>query len=218
MDLRHYDDPFPYITVDNLLSEERISELNKLAQLELDIFNSTDERTAMGKYVRYLEEDIIPETNFLIDLLPHRPTHGNIKKLIHWCICPAGDWSSSSGRPHLDPIAKIHTNTLYLYPNESCGTMLCKNDAPSYVPEGDLAPTTSNPSEYVIEVPWKKHRVFSINCMDDMWHYFASRGNEPRVTLQSFLVHIDKLVNKKEPWPSIKDSNWIDYHVRTTVR
>ena len=217
MDLRHYDDPFQYLTVDNLLTEERISELDKLAQLELDRFYSTDERTAMGKYVRYLDEDILPEVDFLYDILPHRPASNNIKKIIHWCICPAGEWASSSGRPHLDPIARVHTSTMYLSPNIQRGTMVCKNNAPSDWPGGDdKALSTSNPSEYEIEVPWKKYRVFSINCMDGMWHYFASRGDEPRVTLQTFLVDIDKLVNINEPWPSVKDSNWIDY-VRSTV-
>ena len=214
MDLRHYDDPFPYITIDNLLTDERISEIEALAQIELDTYHSTGERTSMGKYVRYLEEDILPETNFLIDLLPHRHTNGNIKKIVHWCICPAGRWTSSSGRPHLDPIARIHTNTLYVHPNESCGTMLCKNDAPSYIPAGDESQLTDNPSEYEIEIPWKKNRVFSINCMDGMWHYFKS-SDKPRITLQSFIVDIDKLVNVDEPWPSVKKSNWIDY-VRTT--
>ena len=39
MDLRHYDDPFPYITVDNLLTDERISEIEALAHLaSLPIF------------------------------------------------------------------------------------------------------------------------------------------------------------------------------------
>ena len=47
-----------------------------------------------------------------------------------------------------------------------------------------------------------------------MWHYFKS-SDKPRITLQSFLVDIDKLVNVDEPWPSVKKSNWIDY-VRTT--
>ena len=216
MDLRHYDDPFPYITVDNLLTDERISEIEALAQIELDTYHSTGELTSMGKYVRYLEEDILPETNFLIDLLPHRPASNNIKKIIHWCICPAGEWVSSSGRPHLDPIARVHTSTMYLSPNIQRGTMVCKNNAPSDWPGDDKSLLTSNPSEYEIEVPWKKYRVFSINCMDGMWHYFASRGDEPRVTLQTFLVDIDKLVNINEPWPSVKDSNWIDY-VRSTV-
>jgi len=215
LDLRHYDDPFPYITVDNLLSEERISEINKLAQIELERYNSGSKLTAMGKYCRYLTSDIFPEANFLLDMLPHRPTNGNIKKIIHWCICPAGEWSSSSGRPHLDPIARIHTNTLYVHPNKSYGTMLCKNNAPSYMPAGDESQLTDNPSEYEIEIPWRPNRLFSINCMDGMWHYFKS-SDQPRITLQSFVVDIDKLVNKQEPWPDINEDNFLDY-VRTTV-
>jgi|TARA_B100001113_G_scaffold87900_1_gene70236 hypothetical protein len=196
-------DPWQYLTIDNLLSPKRWKELQELAQIELDCYYKSNDRTVSGKWIRWLDEDILPEANVAYKMLPEsRPLGNNMKKIMHWTVCPP-NWEFPK---HCDYDARIHTTVLYISPEESFGTILCKNNADTYTDYGASRNTTL-PSEYEKEVKWKQNRLFAFNTLDQTWHYYKS-GDKPRVIIQSFFVDVDKIVKGKEELDHLID---LDY-------
>ena len=58
-------DPWQYLTVENFLSPERWSEIKGKADIEMKAYHDREGLTPSGKWIRWLDEDILPETNVL---------------------------------------------------------------------------------------------------------------------------------------------------------
>tara|TARA_Y100001970_G_C13859044_1_gene663166 strand:- start:47 stop:670 length:624 start_codon:yes stop_codon:yes gene_type:complete len=188
-----YNDPWQHLVIDDLLSDDRWEEIQELSRKHLDSYYMSNERTPSGKWIHWEDEDILPESNVAYKMLPKsRPLGNNMKKIMHWAICPS-NWRFPL---HCDYNSRINTTVLYVNPEKSFGTILCKNDANTYEDFGP-ARNTQAPSEYEIEVTWKQNRLFSFNSMDKTWHYYKA-GDEPRIIIQSFFVDVDKVVDGKQ--------------------
>ena len=56
-------DPWQYITVENFLSPDRWEKFQRLADTEMNAYHEREALTPSGKWIRWLDEDILPETN-----------------------------------------------------------------------------------------------------------------------------------------------------------
>ena len=82
MDLSY--DPWQYLTVENLLPPDRWEEIQNLARSEMEAYHNSNELTISGKWIRWLDEDILPETNVLHkELKRFREPPKNVKKIMH---------------------------------------------------------------------------------------------------------------------------------------
>ena len=192
-------DPWQYLTVENFLSPDRWEEFQRLADAEMKAYHEREKLTPSGKWIRWLDVDILPETNDLHkDMKRFREPPKNVKKIMHWAVCPP----NYTMPMHCDYDARFFTSVLYINPPKSCGTILCKNDSKydDYMSRN----TTFESNEYELEVPWQPNKVFSFNNLPKAWHYYKA-GSEPRICLQSFFVDIDKIVEGKEEWDHLID-------------
>ncbi len=170
----------------NFLPPERWKVIMDLAEIELDKYHSS-EKTRSGHYVNFLDEDIIPETNNLFNDFdfPHRPYKGKLKKLVQWAISPSG-WNYP---PHCDNKSRISTTIIYVAPEKSDGTVLCKN--PSSNDDGDHG-AADRESIYTKEIQWEPNKAFFHNSIpNETWHSIKNTHSEPRITLNAFLVQPD---------------------------
>ena len=178
-------DPWQYLTVENFLSPDRWEEFQRLAEIEMNAYHNSNELTISGKWIRWLDEDILPETNVLHkELKRFREPPKNVKKIMHWAVCPP----NYTMPMHCDYDARFFTSVLYINPPKTFGTILCKNN--SNYDDHESRNTTFESNEYELEVPWKPNKVFAFNNLPKSWHYYKA-GDEPRICIQSFFVDID---------------------------
>ena len=197
MDLSY--DPWQYLTVENLLPPDRWEEIQNLARSEMEAYYNSNELTISGKWIRWLDEDILPDTNVLHkELKRFREPPKNVKKIMHWVVCPP----NYTMPMHCDYSARFFTAVYYIKPQNTFGTILCKND--SEYNDFELRNTPFESNEYELEVPWKPNKVFAFNNLPKSWHYYKA-GDEPRICIQSFFVDLDKMVEGKEDWDHLID-------------
>ncbi len=173
-----YKDPFEYLLVDNFASN--FDEIKELAQKEKEQWKPNQ---GSGKYVRWLEEDIIPQSHHYFHHLTKDREYGKLKKALHWTICPP-NWTFIV---HVDAIWRMHTMVLYV--EGDCGTLLYKNDS-KYRQENQYNKPDLE-SEYEVEVPWKDNRLFCHNPGDKKWHNYKNKTDGLRVVIQAFLMDPD---------------------------
>ena len=192
-------DPWQYLTVDNFLSPDRWKEFQRLADIEMKSYLDSQELTPSGKWIRWVDEDILPESNVLHkEMERFREPPKNVKKIMHWAVCPP----HYTMPMHCDYDARFFTAVLYINPSESYGTILCKND--SEYNDHEKRNTTFDSNMYEKEVPWKQNKIFCFNNLPKSWHYYKA-GAEPRIIIQSFFVDLDKMVEGKEDWDHLID-------------
>lgn len=197
----HINEPWLGLEITNFLSPERWKVIRDLADIQLEkyyewleapkkvYFNKAN--ASRDKYNCYVDEDIIPETNELFKEFdfPVRPYEGELKKVIHWAIAPP-NWSYPA---HCDNRARISTTIFYVGPEKSDGTVLCKN--PSSNDKGDHE-AADKPDLYTKEIQWEPNKAFFHNPIpNETWHSIKNTTNEPRITLNTFLVQ-ENLVAK----------------------
>tara|TARA_R100000742_G_C4277662_1_gene99731 strand:+ start:724 stop:1335 length:612 start_codon:yes stop_codon:yes gene_type:complete len=198
-------DPWQYMTIDSFLSPKRWEEFQALASIELNNYNENPELTPSGKWIRWVDEDILPESNKLHKMMERfREPPKNVKKIMHWTVCPP----NYTMPMHCDYHARFFTAVYYISPKESYGTVLCKND--SAYNDTNLRNTPFETNEYELEVEWKQNKLFAFNNLDKAWHYYKS-GNEPRIIIQSFFVDLDKVLPGKEEWDHLIDIDPLTY-------
>lgn len=188
MKLIHHNDPWDYITVENFLNEEDWKNIQDLASEELSRYKLEGPNTPRGKYIRFLDYDLLPQANFLFkEHKYHRPFEGKLKKIVHWAIQPPGNKYPI----HIDNESRIHTTMLYIAPEESVGTILCKNRSPHVKDHGPAA----YESDYEIEVPWEPNKIFSHNTREGVtWHRYQSDDIGNRISLSTFFVDPSKII------------------------
>ena len=183
MNITHHYDPWRHITVDDFLSPTEWDTLSLLASEELKVFEKEGGNTPRGKYIRFYDYDLFPNSNKLFGLLPTNRTHGPLKKINHIAIQPPGN----TYPVHIDNKSRINTAILYFAPEKSNGTILHKNRSPMVHDHGQ----PENSSEYTKSVEWKPNRLFVHNSIDGVsWHNYKS-SDSIRITFQSFLVDPD---------------------------
>ena len=193
-------DPWQYLTAKNFLSTERWNEIKSMADFEMKAYHFREGLTPSGKWIKWLDEDILPETNFLHKKLQRfREPPKNVKKIMHWAVCPP----NYTMPMHCDYNARFFTSVLYIDPPKSFGTILCKNDS-EYEDYGDKRNTSFESNQYELEVPWEPNKVFAFNNLPKAWHYYKA-GEEPRICIQSFFVDLDKVVKGKDEWDHLID-------------
>jgi hypothetical protein len=180
MKINHHHEPWTHITVDDFLTPSEWNSLQQLASDELRIFKSEGGNTPRGKYIKFYNYDLFPDSNKFFDLLPKTRSHGTLKKINHIAIQPPGN----TYPVHIDNRSRINTAILYFSPEKSNGTILHKNSSPMVHDHGQ--PELS--SEYTRDVEWKPNRLFVHNSIDGVtWHNYKST-DDIRITFQSFLV------------------------------
>ena len=180
MNITHHYDPWEHLIVDDFLSPTEWDALAQLASEQLKIFEKYGGNTPRGKYIKFFDYDLFPNSNKFIDLLPKSRTHGPLKKINHIAIQPPGNDYGI----HIDNRSRINTTILYFGPEKSDGTILHKNKSPMVHDHGQ--PEYS--SEYTKPVEWKQNRLFVHNSIDGVtWHNYKS-ADDIRITFQSFLV------------------------------
>ena len=183
-------DPWQYLTVENFLSPERWEEIQDLARSEMEAYHNSKDLTISGKYIRYVGEDLLPESNVLYkEMERFREPPKNVKKVLHWAVCPP----NYTMPRHCDYPARFFTAVFYINPLESYGTILCENktEYKEYKYPDCLKQILLNDNE--IEVPWKPNKVFAFNNLPKAWHYYKA-GDEPRICIQSFFCDVDLIL------------------------
>lgn len=180
MNVKHHYDPWEHLTVDDFLTSTEWDSLLQLASEEIKVFEEKGGNTPRGKYVKFYDYDLFPNSNQFFDLLPKTRVHGPLKKINHIAIQPPGN----TYPVHIDNKSRINTAILYFLPEKSNGTILHKNKSPMVQDHGQ--PEES--SEYEKSVEWKPNRLFVHNSIDGVtWHNYKSK-DDIRITFQSFLV------------------------------
>tara|TARA_B100000902_G_scaffold198084_1_gene189040 strand:- start:665 stop:1237 length:573 start_codon:yes stop_codon:yes gene_type:complete len=173
--------------IEDLLPTPKFEKIQNLARIELDKYKKEGTNTYMGQYVRWLDEDILPETNKVFDMLPRRESTGTLKKLLHWAITPA----NSSYPTHIDNKTRLSTVAFYVAPENNVGTIVCENSSTN--DNGDHNPPNL-PSKNEYELTWKPNKAF-VHCSGPKkWHRMRS-NNQDRIILSSFLVQPDLIIN-----------------------
>tara|TARA_B100000131_G_C18116477_1_gene611472 strand:- start:2461 stop:3111 length:651 start_codon:yes stop_codon:yes gene_type:complete len=201
MKINHVYDPWHHLQVEDFLSPDRFDEIKKLAMIEYDHFKKVGSNTfytthkeysSRRKYVRYVEEDIVPETNQFFSMLPeHRGFTGELKKIIHWAITP----KNFRYPIHIDNKSRINTCTYYIYPEHEVGTVL--QDNPSRNDDGDHNPADQESTRQV-EIEWKPNKLFVHNSIPNKtWHSYMS--HEERIVLSIFFVQPDLIIDTRYP-------------------
>lgn len=188
MKLTHHNDPWDYITVENFLNEEDWKNIQELAMEELERYRVEGSNTPRGKYIRFLDYDLLPQANFLFkEHKHHRPFEGKLKKLVHWAIQPPGNKYPT----HIDNESRVHTTMLYIAPEKNVGTILCKNKSAHVEDHGQ----PEHESDYEIEVPWAPNKIFSHNTIPGVtWHRYQSDNIGTRISLSTFFVEPSKII------------------------
>ena len=200
MDLNY--DPWQYLTVDNFLSPERWEEFQRLAEIEMKAYHERDGLTPSGKWIRWVDEDILPESNYLHkEMERFREPPKNVKKIMHWAVCPP----NYTMPMHCDWSARFFTAVFYINPVKSYGTILCKND--SEYNDHDKRNTGFDTNEYELEVSWKQNKIFCFNNLPKSWHYYKA-GSEPRIIIQSFFVDLDKIRRSSDDETILDPEEW----------
>ena len=195
-------DPWQYLTVDNFLSPERWEEFQRLAEIEMKAYHERDGLTPSGKWIRWVDEDILPESNYLHkEMERFREPPKNVKKIIHWAVCPP----NYTMPMHCDWSSRFFTAVYYINPPKSYGTILCKND--SEYNDHDKRNTGFDTNEYELEVPWKQNKIFCFNNLPKSWHYYKA-GSEPRIIIQSFFVDLDKIRRPSDDETILPPQEW----------
>tara|TARA_B100001996_G_scaffold380121_1_gene367024 strand:+ start:80 stop:706 length:627 start_codon:yes stop_codon:yes gene_type:complete len=190
MKITHKYDPWHYLEVEDFLPQDEFENIKRLAMIEYEefkkvggnsVYTEHKDYVSRNKYTRYLSEDIVPTTNQFFEMLPeHRGYEGELKKLVHWAVCP----ENFSYPIHIDNMSRVNTCTYYIWPDEEVGTILCKN--PSKNDDGDHIEGDKK-SEYEVEVEWKPNKLFVHNSIPNKtWHRY--RSNNHRIILSIFLV------------------------------
>ena len=193
-------DPWQYLTVENFLPPDRWKEFQKLADNEMKAYHERESLTPSGKWIRWVDEDILPESNVLHKQMKRfREPPKNVKKIMHWAVCPP----NYTMPMHCDYSARFFTAVYYINPTKTYGTILCKNDS-EYGDHGASRNTTFESNEYEKEVTWKQNKIFCFNNLPKAWHYYKA-GNDPRIIIQSFFVDTDKILEGKEDWDHLID-------------
>lgn len=181
MNITHHYEPWEHIVVDEFLSTSELELLLSLASEEIKVFEKYGPNTPRGKYVKFFDYDLFPNSNQFFDLLPKTRSHGPLKKINHISIQPP----NNNYPTHIDNRSRINTAVLYLSPKNNVGTVLHKNKSPMV---HDHGPPEMD-SEYSKPVEWKTNRLFVHNSIDGVtWHSYRSDGESNRITFQSFLV------------------------------
>ena len=187
MKIHHHHEPWEYMEIENLLSTPKFQKIKDLARIELDKYKKEGANTRRGQYVRYLDEDILPEINKVFDMLPRRESTGTLKKLLHWAITPPG----VNYPMHVDNKSRLSTVTFYVAPENNIGTII--GDNPSTNDNGDHNPPNL-PSKNEYELTWKLNKAF-VHCGGSKkWHRMRS-NDQDRIILSSFLVQPDLIIN-----------------------
>ena len=119
MDLSY--DPWQYLTVENFLPPDRWEEFQRLADIEMKAYLERDALTPSGKWIRWVDEDILPETNvFHKQMERFREPPKNVKKIMHWAVCPPNYVMPM----HCDYSARFFTAVYYIKPQNTFGTIL----------------------------------------------------------------------------------------------
>ena len=190
MNLKHHYKPWEYIEIENFLPSLEFQKIQHLAKIELERYRVEGTNTRRGQYVKWVDEDILPQANELFDILPRRKSTGTLKKLLHWAITPA----FSRYPTHIDNKSRLSTVTFYVSPENNVGTILCENSSTN--DNGDHnAPDHPSKNEY--EIKWQPNKVFLHCGGSKKWHRMRS-GENDRVILSCFLVQPD-LIGKGKP-------------------
>ena len=194
-----HNDPWQYMTVENFLSPERWKDMQTRAHYEMMAYYEREGLTQSGKWIRWVDSDILPESNVLHKQMERfREPPKNVKKIMHWAVCPP----NYTMPMHCDYDARFFTAVFYISPPESYGTILCKND--SDYNDFELRNTPFDTNEYELEVPWQQNKIFAFNNLPKSWHYYKA-GSQPRIIIQSFFVDLNKIVEGKEDWDHLID-------------
>tara|TARA_Y100001963_G_C6792335_1_gene456277 strand:- start:1033 stop:1647 length:615 start_codon:yes stop_codon:yes gene_type:complete len=183
-EIKIWNDPYEYLTVDNLLPKDRFDKIREKARKRRDEFILAGANVTSGKYCDFVKEDLLPEANNYFDRLKKCRKYKSLKKVNHWTICPP-NWKYAT---HIDASWRIHTMILYIDPDDTYGTVLCKNKSKFVEHHGPA----ELESEYEVEVEWKPNRLFCHNPGDDTWHYYKSK-DQYRMCIQSFFVDPDQI-------------------------
>ena len=153
-------DPWQYLTIDNFLSTDRWEEFQRLADIEMNAYHEREGLTPSGKWIRWVDEDILPETNVLHkEMERFREPPKNVKKIMHWAVCPP----NYTMPMHCDYDARFFTAVYYINPPKSYGTILCKNN--SEYNDHDKRNTSFDTNEYELEVSWQQNKIFCFNIL-----------------------------------------------------
>jgi len=188
--VKHNHEPWEFMEIEDFLPQKEFQNIQELAKEELNKYYVEGQNTPRGKYVRYLDEDILPQANDVFGLLKGREATGEVKKIVHWAITPPGVHYPT----HIDNRSRLSTIAFYVAPEKNIGTIVCTN--PSKNDNGDHnAPDL--PTESEIELEWKPNKVF-LHCGGaGKWHRYYG-GDEPRIIISTFVVQVDKI--KKGHW------------------
>ena len=193
-------EPWQYLTVENFLPPDRWEHFQRLAYLEMKAYHEREGLTPSGKWIRWIDDDIMPESNVLHKKMKRfREPPKNVKKIMHWAVCPPNYRMPM----HCDYSARFFTAVFYINPPQSFGTIVCKNDS-EYNDFGKGRNTSFDTNEYEKEVSWQRNKIFAFNNLPKAWHYYKA-GAEPRIIIQSFFVDVDKIVKGKEDWDHLID-------------
>jgi len=201
--VKHITEPWEYIEIENFLSPERWRTIKDLAKKQLELYYEwleapkkkyfNKQNASRDKYGGYEDIDIIPETNQLFNRydLPHRMYSGKLKKIIHWAISPP-NWSYP---PHCDNRSRISTTIIYIGPEKSDGTILHKNFSTNDRGDHEAA---EYESLYTKEIDWKPNKAFFHNTIpNETWHSIQNTSDQPRITLNTFLVQEDLVARNR---------------------
>ena len=161
MNIQKFDDPWPYIIVEDFLHPDELQVFKETAWT-LDTHQSGYE----GINRLFLKYDPFPFMKNLLNEFPvHRP-YNELAKLIHFAATPP----NMTHPMHVDSNYKIMSAVLYLWPDENGGTVLYKT------PDGEGK-----------EITWKPNTLFVFCGLDDVTHH-TYYSTEQRYTLNYFLV------------------------------
>lgn len=159
-------EPFTYITADNFLPSDVFKMVQEMAEDDTLPWELNG-KVHSSAFMRHLTIDLpVPFHDEVNKLLTH---HRPYKKLTR------RTYISKQRGPFEHPIhcespQKIFSHVVYIGPEDSVGTV--------------LHDTNKKP---VKVVPWKLNRAFMFAGETDVtWHSYVTRGNETRITLNTF--------------------------------